>query len=82
MTSDHFIASIKLRQVGNNEDIIVRSFSGRRMSGFEIIEGKPPRPPGGRKQKKTNKQAKKGKKKPGVNRVNIPKNVYTCMQGL
>ena len=45
MTSDYVVASIKLCQVGNNKYIIVCSFSGRRMSGFEIIEGRPPRPP-------------------------------------
>ena len=64
MTSDYVIASIKLCQVGNNKYIIVCSFSGRRMSGFEIIEGRRPRPPRWQEAKKTNKQTnRKGKNK-------------------
>ena len=58
MTSDYVIASIKLCQVGNNKYIIVCSFSGRRMSGFEIIEG---RPRWQEAKKQTNKQTKKEK---------------------
>ena len=62
MTSDYVIASIKLCQVGNHKYIIVCSFSGRRMSGFEIIEGRRPRPPRCQEAKKqTNKQTVKEK---------------------
>ena len=60
MTSDYVIASIKLCQVGNNKYIIVCSFSGRRMSGFEIIEG---RHRWQEAKKQTNKQTNKQKRK-------------------
>lgn len=40
MTSDYVTMSIKLCPVvGNNEYIIVCDFVGRRMGGFEVLEG-------------------------------------------
>ena len=40
MTSDYVIVSIKLYPEGGNDDYInVRNFSGRGMSGFEVIQG-------------------------------------------
>ena len=53
MTSDYVIVSIKLcPEVGSDEYIIVCDFGGRRMSGFEVIEGTSEAPAGRRKQKK------------------------------
>ena len=40
MTSDYVIRGIKLcSEVVNDEYIISSNFGGRRMSGFEVIEG-------------------------------------------
>ena len=62
MTSDNVIVSIKLcPEAGNDESIDVCNFGGHRMSGFEVLEAGPPRPPpaGAQKAKKTgrNRQA-------------------------
>ena len=61
MTSDYAILSIKLRpEVGDDEYIIVCYFGDRRMSGFEVKEGGPPKRP----------RSQEGKKA-RLNRVNI-----------
>ena len=60
MTPGYVIVSITLRpEVGNDEYIIVRNFSGLRISGCKVIAGLPPRPP-------RSQEAKK----PGLNRIN------------
>ena len=45
MTSNYFILPIKLNlDVGNHEYIILWNFGSRIMSGFEVIDGGPPKP--------------------------------------
>ena len=45
MTSNYFIVPIKLNlNVGNDEYIILWNFGSRIMSGFEVIDGGPPKP--------------------------------------
>ena len=52
MKSDYFIVSIKVcPEVVNDEYIILWTFGGRSVSGFEDIEGSFLDPAGGRKQK-------------------------------